>query len=587
MHWKRIRMVLTDSIVEGNSCRLGRQAPGQKEKQRFLFFSHGRPFILFLVIGTDKPHNRSCCADLFSANFKTSNQLFAAIEEFRMPADWFCEIDGEQYGPVTAGQLRHLATSGKLQPTHPVWKEGMPVSVPARTVKGLFDTVPTPPPAVEAPPPKESTEQKPQQGSSAEETARLLGSALDTKVEEPQALKKEEELIEFELVGPQPKKEEPLVEFEMVQSPAELEMEPPELETEPAELPAEPPKKKKKEEKEEKEEEPELEILAEVPIVYREGYPDLEGSHEGMLIVESTGLRFQFEDEEEFRIPFDKVEDILEPAKGDFPPSMKKKALGKKLGGKAGKLAAGLMGRWLGGDAGKLVEKAGGAAGDMAAKSGELGKPPRNRITVYARIKKERSKIRFDTSGEDSEEMTQEAKVLYKQLQKARNKFTAADGGETNINVVINSSGGEGPAAPARGGRGGASLAPIAPIAGKPFRVMNGGQMSGPYSLEELRGLLGAGKLGSDVLIGVETWLPISTLGGLLGGAPSAAGSTRSGSAATGGDFEEVEEEEESSEDDYGDFEEVDEEEDSEEEEHAPGKLPDDGALPVDDEFKL
>ncbi len=56
-----------------------------------------------------------------------------------MAAEWFCEIDGQQHGPLTAGQLKQLATSGQLQATHPIWKEGMQKKVPARSVKGLFD----------------------------------------------------------------------------------------------------------------------------------------------------------------------------------------------------------------------------------------------------------------------------------------------------------------------------------------------------------------------------------------------------------------------------------------------------------------
>ena len=53
-----------------------------------------------------------------------------------MPADWYCEIDGEQHGPVTSLELKQLATDGKLQPSHPVWKEGMQKKVPAQSVKG-------------------------------------------------------------------------------------------------------------------------------------------------------------------------------------------------------------------------------------------------------------------------------------------------------------------------------------------------------------------------------------------------------------------------------------------------------------------
>jgi hypothetical protein len=53
-------------------------------------------------------------------------------------ADWYCEIDGEQQGPMTAGDLKQLVSSGKLQPGHLIWKEGMQKKAPARSVKGLF-----------------------------------------------------------------------------------------------------------------------------------------------------------------------------------------------------------------------------------------------------------------------------------------------------------------------------------------------------------------------------------------------------------------------------------------------------------------
>jgi len=55
-----------------------------------------------------------------------------------MVADWYCVIDNRQFGPITAVQLKHLATTGKLQPSHLVWKEGMQNRVPAQSVKGLF-----------------------------------------------------------------------------------------------------------------------------------------------------------------------------------------------------------------------------------------------------------------------------------------------------------------------------------------------------------------------------------------------------------------------------------------------------------------
>jgi GYF domain 2 len=56
-----------------------------------------------------------------------------------MVADWYCVIDNRQIGPITAPQLKHLAMTGKLQPSHLVWKEGMQNRVPAQSVKGLFE----------------------------------------------------------------------------------------------------------------------------------------------------------------------------------------------------------------------------------------------------------------------------------------------------------------------------------------------------------------------------------------------------------------------------------------------------------------
>lgn len=58
-----------------------------------------------------------------------------------MSAEWYYEANGEQFGPVSASQLKHLANNGFLKPTHLVWKEGVAKKVPASTVKGLFSPV--------------------------------------------------------------------------------------------------------------------------------------------------------------------------------------------------------------------------------------------------------------------------------------------------------------------------------------------------------------------------------------------------------------------------------------------------------------
>jgi hypothetical protein len=73
-----------------------------------------------------------------------------------MAAEWFYLKDDKQVGPVSGGQLKQLADSGRLQPVDLVWKQGMANRVAASKVQGLFSSaspsVPSPP-VVVAPPP--------------------------------------------------------------------------------------------------------------------------------------------------------------------------------------------------------------------------------------------------------------------------------------------------------------------------------------------------------------------------------------------------------------------------------------------------
>jgi hypothetical protein len=407
-----------------------------------------------------------------------------------MPADLFCDIDGVQHGPLTVAQLKQLADEGALQPSHGVWRSGMHKKVPASTIRGLFDDAPVAVTVVED---EDDTDEKP-----AKKTRR----------------DREEEEVEEEEVAP----------------------------------------------------EPEPELLAEMSVTYREGLPDVEGPLLATLYVESTRLRFSFddEDEEDWPISFEKIENVLEPARGDFPQAMKKSALAAKVGGKVGKLAAGLFGQMIGGDAGAIVEKVGGGASGMAEKTGDLGKPPRNRITVIARLRKVRCKVRFDANGDNREDMNTEAKALYRHISKARARFGAGDESPDYEEVEddeerIPLSGPEEEETSDRSTARPAALVPAftpAPLpapagTGKLFRVMRHGHIKGPFSLEELRALFASGKLRDDDMIGVETWLPFATLGGLVG-------SCRMDGA-------------------------------SKEAHHAAAPLPanDSDAIPVDDEFKL
>jgi hypothetical protein len=502
---------------------------------------------------------------------------------------WFCEIDGQQHGPLTPPQLKELVQSGRLQPAHPVWREGMQNRVPARTVKGLFDAAPA------------GTVKTQVQPKQTQFVPNLEIGPPASKASQDGAVEMVEEVVEEveehleEVV--EPVVEEVVEHVEPVQEVVE------EVTAVGDEDDGKRARKKGnrdrdgdgKEERPEKK--PPAEILAEASVTYREGLPKVDGPLTAQLLVESTGLRFQFEDEAdaEFFLAFEKVENVLEPAKGDFPPAMKKKALGAKIGGKAGQLASGLVGSWLGGDTGKAVSKVGSSASKMAEASGDLGKPPRNRLTVYARLRKDRCKILFDVNGADRAEMNEEAGLLFKKIQKARSK-TTDEGEAANINIVVNQSG---------GGRGGVP-GPAAPVKGKPFRVLNAGQLSGPFSVAEIRKLVNEGQLGADALIGVETWVPIATLSGLLtagagaragkggGGGAGAAGVAAAAAGEAGEHLDEGAEEENheeleelAEEGEEQDFDVVDDDGDEDESPAASKEDDDEGSLSVGEEFQL
>jgi phage shock protein PspC (stress-responsive transcriptional regulator) len=65
------------------------------------------------------------------------------------PQQWFYSQSGQKFGPIDAAGLKKLATSGHLQLTDLVWREGMTEWSAAANVKGLFPesvVATTPPP---------------------------------------------------------------------------------------------------------------------------------------------------------------------------------------------------------------------------------------------------------------------------------------------------------------------------------------------------------------------------------------------------------------------------------------------------------
>ncbi len=57
---------------------------------------------------------------------------------------WYARGD-EQFGPVSAAELRRLASTGSLSPGDLVWREGLAEWAPAARLKGLFPEAPAAP----------------------------------------------------------------------------------------------------------------------------------------------------------------------------------------------------------------------------------------------------------------------------------------------------------------------------------------------------------------------------------------------------------------------------------------------------------
>lgn len=62
-----------------------------------------------------------------------------------MSENWYYTQGDISVGPVSALDLKQLASSGQIAPTDLVWKEGMSAWAPAEQLKGLFE-VPAPAP---------------------------------------------------------------------------------------------------------------------------------------------------------------------------------------------------------------------------------------------------------------------------------------------------------------------------------------------------------------------------------------------------------------------------------------------------------
>ncbi len=102
-----------------------------------------------------------------------------------MEAQWYYTDQGQRVGPVSPTQLKELATSGRLQPSDMVWKEGMSEWAAASKVKGLFPTTtqaPPPPPPLPTLPASPGTTQPTSVIPPSSTTPSQQPPATDTRV---------------------------------------------------------------------------------------------------------------------------------------------------------------------------------------------------------------------------------------------------------------------------------------------------------------------------------------------------------------------------------------------------------------------
>jgi hypothetical protein len=459
-----------------------------------------------------------------------------------MGAEWYYESDGQQHGPLSAVQLRQLAAGGKLQAHHLLWKEGMQKKVPARSVKGLFSAGPAP--GAGGALQKPAASGAPMAGGGVAVASSIQEVALEAELVEE--VEEAFEVVEeaFEVV-------EEVEEAEASEEAEEVE----EVEEEPRERAA-----KKTPERDDSRlakpirKEPEVEILAEASVTYRKGLPGCKGPQVATLYVETDGLRFEFEDEdEELSVPFERVLDASAPTEGDHPPGSWSKAMSKKMAGKMGKIASGMLGNAIGGIFGNAAKKTGEEVSGMVEKSSEMGPAPINRIVLLVQRRQKRCRVYFDVNGDDRKEMNQEAQFLFQTLQKARKDFAAPKSEEAK--EVEESGFEEVEDAPEEK----AEKKAAGGTSGERYRVQRGGKVIGTYSLDELRRLLGSKRLNPTDLIGIEAWIPVASLGGLLLATSPPSPPPKARTA----------------------------DEPHEEPKAKKAKEDDDGAIPVDDEFKL
>lgn len=93
-----------------------------------------------------------------------------------MSQEWYYSVDGSQQGPVSAAELKKLATDGKLKPEDLVWKDGMAEWKAASTIKGLFgggaSSGGMPAPKAEEPKPEPARDERPSRRGRDEEEDR-------------------------------------------------------------------------------------------------------------------------------------------------------------------------------------------------------------------------------------------------------------------------------------------------------------------------------------------------------------------------------------------------------------------------------
>ena len=460
-----------------------------------------------------------------------------------MATEWFYFKGEQRIGPVSSTQLKENASSGTLQPTDFVWREGMPKPQPASKVKGLFDQI-------EENSPKKSSDEQPksqvdeppsnQQTPLNEQAEKSSGAdwyyAQEDQQIGPVGLPQLQELARSGKLQPSDLVwHEALPEWVPASrivdlfSPSDLmklkgvfggtvevfkqgwfenQQKPTSDASKESKLDA-PSSEKKVPIVAEVAAPPRLplaisldDVIIQSQVAYRGGHPQRTDATDGRLYLANNGLHFIAHDPiHDFTIIYGQILDILTPVTGSFSAEMIAKSESARSLSTAGRHLSNFAGSLVGGVGGAAIRAIGSTATGVSASQSSLGIPPKNRLVVVTIDGTVRHKLVFDVMSPDKTEMEQQAEAFWRKVATVRSHFFS--GNPRQNPPPLQPTGGNTP-------HQSRTAQPIQNTS-TGFFVSKGGIVSGPHSGVDIQTMRKSGMLSAHDSIRIEVWVPFET----------------------------------------------------------------------------